>query len=524
MTIVPLLLRSHFTVACCILPLIATISPAQPVTNPPPLQPQPTSPVPLPDFSQPRESYRQMFEEMRLRSERLNELELELYRRQWPAGAESQRPLLPPPTPAMNAPTAYLELASLPPALQPQLRESVAETFYLPLDHLAVQDELPKKQSRAIADYLSRRRDLVTRLRATRTSAASSDGAGESQLAELHALEAEAESIRHQLTARSASQTGAASLQQILTNPPKNAPAGLIDAVRATEAACYHDGLSSKQREALLELAIEVRTPDGQTKPLSRGAKPIFFLPWTARIDTPSGLPPAVQEDLDAFMAAKRKVKDELFAVVKAVARKSARIRSAAYRDLADRQESQWVALETQAEALRRFFQTAGYPPRPPAVPASEELTERVARALLTKTALQRELTEFVQSLRQLLPRDKIEIIRQGEALAVSRGSGSDPSSLSAADEEKIQSAITKTNTEFAKKYAPLARELNAVRVELEFIVSQLPDGEKIGADALANNLLQAWLARQTWPRYADYRTAVLTPGLTPAERSSTLR
>ena len=461
-------------------------------------------------------------DQMRLQNERLHELVMELYHRKWPLPPQPQRPLLAPPVPAMNSPVVYHDLSALPPALQPVLRESHSESFYLPLHHLAFDDALSQTHSNAITDYLSRRQEVVTNLRKSFDADASPQGPGETYRGDIQGLGTLAETIRQQLTAKNvnARRNGTESFRQILDRPPKTYSAAMLDAVQATEAACYHDGLSTGQREALLELAMQLQAGDDATKSLSRGTGLVFFLPWRARIEIPAALPTALRDDLDAFIAAKQKVKDELLATARAVARMPARAKTTAYRDLAVRQRSHWAELETRAEALRIAFKSAGHLSPPPASPAPEDLTARVARALLKKTALQRELTEFVQSLRQLLPGEKIEIVRHGDALAINRASGSKPSRLSSRDERKIQSAITATNAQFAQFYAPLVRELDDVRLELERFVSGLPDGEKITTDAIANNLLQSWVARQNWTRYAHYRTAVLAPGLSPEARS----
>lgn len=272
----------------------------------------------------------------------------------------------------------------------------------------------------------------------------------------------------------------------------------LADELAVMRAAIYYqEGLSPLQRQLLREIVIELASALGERESDDNADfapdETVFFLPHGSRIRLPVDLPPATAAAIDSFTAEKRALKRELREALFTLDRESESKRERALRDLAARQEPRFRALETTAEAIRRELAAAAAAhPAAPRSPLPAELEQRIEAYLRNKASLQRVARQQTQA---------------------------EPGAKPPQSAEAARVALAAFESENRTRLAALAAEARALREEVARVAAAAPAGSAKSVDALLADFAAAFKRQQLQALYQDYRTAVLQPGLSPAQR-----
>ncbi|WP_415907505.1 hypothetical protein [Oleiharenicola sp. Vm1] len=275
----------------------------------------------------------------------------------------------------------------------------------------------------------------------------------------------------------------------------------LADELAVMRAAIfYQEGLSLPQRQLLREIVIELAAALGDTDSATASDfapdETIFFLPHGSRLRLPADVPAALAAQIDAFTAQKRALKRELRDALFSLDRESDSKRERALRELAARQEPRFRELESAAEAIRRELASlASARPVAPRSPLPPELEQRLETYLRNKASLQRVARQ------------------QAQPDADKGGARKEPSA------EAARAALAAFEAENRNRIAALAAEARALREEVARVAAHSPAGATKSVDALLADFAAAFKQQQLRALYQDYRTAVLQPGLTPAQR-----
>lgn len=372
------------------------------------------------------------------------------------------------------------------------------ELFYAPLGTRLSNGELPRRLRPRLDDYRARREAALDALRtalAAPDRAAALSSLAATQDAALDALAVTADELRRELPRGSflvADADWNAHRNWRLGNPKsKRSPQELLyDEFSVMRAALYYqEGLSLAQRHLLREIVIDLSEALGDRPARNADAfepeEIVYFLPHGARLRLPSHLPESLAADLGEFTAAKaalrRELRDALFELDRAGDTK----RERQLQELAAKQAPRFAALEPLAERIRLAL--AALPvsgaDAVPAIPP--ELARRIDAYLRAKAELQQAARQQVQP--------------------AARGARPAP------DQFEQNNRI---------RLAELAAEARAIREEVARAAAAAPPGSAPKTvDGLLAEFSAAFQRQQRLALYRDYRTAVLTPGLTPAQR-----
>jgi len=397
---------------------------------------------------------------------------------------------LPPDLPVLDTPIPLrspLDNGVPPPA---ELAAHVGDLFYPQLASRLAGDELPRRLRVKLEAYRQLKHLLIDELQAG--IAAARDLPRESRratLAEnasrqadrLQELEVSAEQLRSELIGSHVESR----LPQPEPPPQEHGPATYPNQRSLRTAAFYAEGLSLNQRRLLLSLANELELQGGP----AATSTVFFFSPEGAGIRLPAPIDRPVAEALAAYAEARLALGRELLASFERPTDNPSR-----WRDLAARQAPAFAALENQADAMRIVLQTAdgidGLPPTPPIPP---DLALRLAAYRDRKQALLRELNASLANT----VRSATTSVPASVAVPVS------------AFTEEQQAAL-----------ASLNREKDAIRAAL--VLQRQTTGssqDRKSIDNLLEDFERARQAQELREKYADYRTALLEPGLSPAQR-----
>jgi len=422
-------------------------------------------------------------------------------------------------------------LGALPPASPVPLaanypREFAGEPFFMAYGNLVARDLLSAKRTEHIARYRATRLALLTELREqlNRVQDASS-GAREQALSAFAAiqtprlleLEAEAEEIRHDLTAAGMFKTTAHDIGDLsLTN---KAPE-LIDALTSLRlilsAAHFREGFSLDQRRLLDEMALEIQLAIEPESVVSTPA-PAFFWPAGARIAVPVGLPPEAAEKFEEFQRRKAALKDELRAALDREANQVFNIdRTDAHARLAAAQAHRFAELDALADQIRPALAALVGAGDPSVAELPDAVSRQVAAIVDRKAALQRGVHTRLVEFRRELPSDRIELIRQRDGLAIAIVTDNSRRR----DRESVLSRINTFNGEISTRFAALAADSDAMRSAIaRYQATTMGVNPDLTVDQLASDFLAAYKARESRQRQRDYAAAVLAPGLSSAQR-----
>lgn len=252
--------------------------------------------------------------------------------------------------------------------------------------------------------------------------------------------------------------------------------------------AFHVDGLSTEQRRLLLSSAAERdRRPDRSAAPA------FFFAPEGASLDLPAPLDPALAAQVAAYTDARHELTDQLVQALRALTRGEEPAPAVRLAQLATEQAPAFRALEQKAEAIREALQGVLEPGV--AVPAlPPELAVRFAAYRERKQALYRQIHAAIT-----------QSTREASAAAPAGARAVPLSALTAAQQADL---------------AALNHEHDALRAALA--EHRRADGAGVDRKSIDTLLADFERARQLQElrgKYADYRTALLAPGLSAAQR-----
>ena len=420
---------------------------------------------------------------------------------------------LPPFVPVLGA--TQSDLQSLPyPAV---LADFAGESFFMAYGSLQLR--LKPAQIRQIEGYRVARDRLTKELRFALAEAAklpsneSSDHTARlaaRQESALRKLEADAESIRAELAAVDAG----LALIKLRDNLGTAHPASQRDFFSALIASQFQNGFSLEQRQLLLEIALESLpgTPVESDTPDS-------FLPAPARLHWPAGVTGELVTLWPEFRVLREGLRHELLQqVVHATAAPSADIRTKQHAALAAQQASRFDELHRLAERIRHAAAGLTWPDRPAASDFPADLVHHVGFAVAHKNALQaRTQRRFQQFSRQLAPTPlRLTFTNNTPVIEVPPA---EPAAKTDKKRADVLSRLHKCNKELEDEYRALSMEMETARTALQQYRASLGGATVPAAGKLSAQLAQTYAREETWRRFADYRTAVLMPGLSPAQR-----
>jgi hypothetical protein len=406
----------------------------------------------------------------------------------FPATAAVRLLFLPPELPVLESPIPLrspLDNGVPPPA---ELAADVGDLFYPQLASRLAGDELSRPARIKLEAYWKLKHSLLDELEAAIAAACELQGeprraaltdCAARQAVRLQELEDAAEQIRLELSPRP---DGRAKPPE---QPADSGPSAEPDPLLLRMTAFYADGLSLSQRRLLLAMSSELRF---QGAPNSLGSV-FYFSPEGAALRLPATLPPRLATEIAAYVAARRALVGGLLAEFERPVDNPAQ-----WRDLASRQASAFAALEIQAEEIREALHETNAFDGPQAVPAiPAELTDRLAAYNNRKRAL---LLEISASLSGAVSAAATPV-PDGIAVPVSAFTPAQQTALAA-----------------------LNRERDAIRTALvEHRRTSGSTQDRKSIDNLLQDFESARQAQELREEYAGYRTAVLEPGLAPAQR-----
>lgn len=403
----------------------------------------------------------------------------------------------------------------------------VNELFYAPLSTRLAEEDLGRRSRARLGAYREHKaaelRELRATLEAVRSASPSDRRDALERLAQeqdpgLLALERTADDLRRELF-RQRFLGGGGDWSQYrawrleATEPARLRPEIRLREMRVLRAAVYYqEGLSAPQRRLLREVVMDqaaalhvpgagVGLPPGET------ARTIFFSPDTARVALPATLPPGLEKLISEYVAAKDALKQELRDRLVALdADRNATRRQRALQDLAGEQTARIAGLEELAERIREQlvpFAVSLAPPAPPTLPGA--LEGRVAAYLRDKSDLQRIAQERLAAA--LGDFDRTEKEAEEEQRPERRAT-------------VVRATVEAFHADHAERIAALNAEADAIRGELARHAAAAPGRENHKSiDALLLEFADAFKRQQLATVYAEYRTAVLEPGLSAAQR-----
>jgi hypothetical protein len=295
------------------------------------------------------------------------------------------------------------------------------------------------------------------------------------------------------------------------------------DDIHVFESALYYQrGLSPAQQDLLREIILELTPPSSPTTAETSPdrLRVLSFSPAPARFRLPPQIPEDLAHLLDRYQAAKDALKHELKSEIVHVGRSgSSSRRVSAFESLAERQAPDFAHLEELAEEIRWRLETVpGVTPLQTASNLPVPLVERIGRYLEKKAELQDELTLALNQLRARHPDERFEFARAAGGLNLVRASSG------WGRRHRATAGLEQELAEFNAKHHASLMELDREKDGIEAAVRQFTEALQARAptynlDQLLREFAATSAVQQQWARYADYRDAVLLPGLAPAQR-----
>jgi hypothetical protein len=387
------------------------------------------------------------------------------------------------------------------------------EPFYAAYTYLASLNELTAKGDQRVDAYQKQRGPLLDEIRATfeklEGASPTARAAGLSEVAarqagRLQTLAAEAEAIRLELVGSRHNYYAASLVGRNLLYTGSTEPI-----VEMLFASSFFAGLTTEQRLLLPEIAH-----DQQATPRKSGGEwtsgtAFYFLPATARIRPPTGLPAALETKIRTFVHEKEDLKNELRAAVLRhnyfFSSKRTRLLTA----LAEQQAPRLAALEVLAEEIRVGLAGMGFPDQMADQSLPADLTQRVGDFYTRKVEVRRELANRMRELRLEFPGARFEIVQRGNGLAI----------ISSAIISEAEASLEAFNAQQGEKYTAFAKESEVIRQEIQKHLAKLSHGSTRTVDQLAADFAKAYSARENQERSREYIRAVLEPGLSTLQR-----
>lgn len=408
-----------------------------------------------------------------------------------------------------------------PPSYYPEsFADCAGEIFFMPLGNLALRQLLKPALTQRVAAYQAARDELVAALQARLATAlplapearrqALADFATAQQAA-LQKLETEAEAIRLELTAVD---TGAAVVKQRDSEETLKVT-GWRNYLSSLLAAQFAHGLSLEQRQLLGEIALEsvVRRPED-------GQPAAFFLPSPARVRWPE-LPDTTAAEIEEFDRLRQALKARLVSVV--VYDQETKLapakRLAKYAAFATEQAPQFEELQRLAEHIRVAVADLPNPYVPAASELPPELVSQVGRAVTFRNAFQATYSRRFKELSREFPPAGFKLSYESSGPVIQMFSMLENGAKAKAPSNELLLKLAACKARLERDYVAVTAEMEAARAAVQRFRETLTGDEVPEVNQLTAAFAQVYDRQQTWRRAADYYTAVLTPGLSPAQR-----
>lgn len=399
----------------------------------------------------------------------------------------------------------------------------VADWFYPRLASRVASGELPTALRRKVIEYRAGRDALEDELRARLTALADAEPSlrarelsalAAAQAPRLAAMEAQADKLRDEL--RWSGVFGKAlddedwgeRISRYWGRQRKDAEEQMKEAELVEAAAFLDDGLSVPQRELLREWAIASLTT---SEPQKNGAGRMLFLgPSPARIPLPEHLPETLAARIEEYETQKAVLQGELIDVLRRP-QGGGRDRAETWRRLWVQQAPRWNKLQEQAEEIRAGIATlpalAG-PAAAPALPA--DLQNRI-------DAYQQHKVELLKTLHGMLANSGTGRGADAKDMLVATHEGGARSADKPVNRREVKAAFDRRQAEL---FGALNQEKAAIREALSQYVRTLDQtGRGKSVDDLLKDFESARQRQELWARFAEYRAAVLQPGLSTEQR-----
>lgn len=283
--------------------------------------------------------------------------------------------------------------------------------------------------------------------------------------------------------------------------------------------AYYLDGLSASQRHILLEGAVELRASSADPGP---GFRWLNFSPEPARIRISVNLPQTLEAEIGRYAAMKESLRSEIGEVLRNTEDSTSETRRSGLIGLGAAQAPRFAELESLAEEIRRGLSTLpglADPPSPPSMPT--DLMERISAYHEHKVELLKKLRAMLAgptptiSSEQAAPEPKTADPSTGALAWLHDGSHRtevQPMALrvSVAEFDRVQGElIDSLNREEAGIREALAADMRTTN----------GPADRKSINDLLRDFEDARQKQEVWDKYADYRAAVLVPGLSAGQR-----
>jgi hypothetical protein len=283
--------------------------------------------------------------------------------------------------------------------------------------------------------------------------------------------------------------------------------------------AYYLDGLSPSQRYILLEGAVRLRFSSAPADP---GYRWLNFSPEPARIRISVNLPKPLEAKIEKYVAMKESLRGEIGETLRNTEDSTSETRRNGLLALGEAQASRFAELESLAEDIRLELSVpialAG-PPSAPPMPV--ELGDRI-------TAYRQHKVELLKKLRAMLaaPTPTISSEQaQPAPKAVDPSAGALAWLHDGSHRTEVQpTALRVSVAEFDRAQGELIDSLNkeesGIREALAaYIRTTNGPADRKSINDLLRDFEDARQKQEVWNKYADYRTAVLMPGLSAGQR-----
>jgi hypothetical protein len=434
---------------------------------------------------------------------------------------------LPPLAPALGLELPEITPVESGPPAAHELVPFVSEIFYPQLALKLAANELPEATRARLLEYRDRKFEEQARIRRAAVRAPGGSGAaGESRpgpSSAIRDLDAAAARLAAEMLPAAPSllpphfDPGAAYTWTV--GPPEATPddaAGLRrEADHLRGCSYFIPVLSIDQRRLLLEAAADLEeAADAKlaTLRIPPGLKTLGFSPEPARILVPENLPPGLGADTDAYLSAKKALKDQLRA---AVSRYTLSVgHSSDELVLLARGEAPLIAAcEEMADGLRGRLGRLTDPPSPGPTPLTSDLETRIA-------AYRRHKLETLRELRNLLAASPAAVPGAPDEAITANAWLHDGRSTAEIRASNLRVSVEQFDRLQTELIAALRTEESAIRESLAtYIRGRRPSGDTKTVNDLLRDFEAAREREERRERYADYRSATFAPGLSRDER-----
>lgn len=419
--------------------------------------------------------------------------------------------------------------------LEAQLAPYVNEVFYAPLSGLFAQEDLSRRRRHKLEAFQALQAQLIAELRAHIEANVGVDGnlrredfarLAAAQASRLAELTDQAEKLRADFV------HGGLFSTAIDWNDTRDWRLGddlafesHLDEARVMRGAAYfQEGLSEGQRQLLRELAIELAETVGQPTAelsLERPKRPIFFSPATARVHLPQALPTALAEKFYAYLVEKAALKRELRETIYTTDNAWLNVsRTHKLKELARKQAPRISALDTMAEDLRERLALLPDETRKGYAELPGSLNERIQRYLTHKRSVENASLAKLAEVRVAFPQDRVELGRADGVALISRIPSRSTRKKHSAEITAAEADLASFNANQAEALRALEREKDTLQIEIvDALREKHPALQYLPISVVLSQYGKIFERQITQEQYSDYQTAVLEPGLSPAQR-----